>query len=299
MSAGSRLRHEARDLIELVVLPSLAAVLPWRLCFRLFHLLCRWEWLYREECEEAARQAEAFGWIGGDRRRWMRARRLVTLVDHADFYLARSRSDRWLSRHVDVDGQWPAADRAGVLCTFHWGAGMWGLRHAGAQAMKAHAIVAPLSRELFPGRTVRFLYYQARNRSVADALRTQPIEPSHAPRRILRLLNAGEQIMAAIDVPSDQVAASESIEFLGRRAKVPRGLLRVAVESRIPVTIYITGIRLQDGRRTLAIRTLGVRADLAELTREVFGHLEQRVRAEPAAWHFWSVAPRFFGQQEQ
>ena len=160
--------------------------------------------------------------------------------------------------------------------------------------MRAHAIVAPLVREAFPGRTVKFLYSRARVRSVAMALRTETIEPSHAPRRILRMLKGGEQIMAAIDVPSDQVAASESIDFLGLRARVPRGLMRVAADSQIPITVYITGIRLSDGKRTLRIHPLGVRSDLAALIREVFAYLEKLIEADPPAWHFWSVAPRFF-----
>ena len=36
-----RLRGEARDLIELVLVPGLAAVLPWRWCFVLFRSLAR------------------------------------------------------------------------------------------------------------------------------------------------------------------------------------------------------------------------------------------------------------------
>ena len=43
-----RLRTELRDLLELVLLPGLAAVLPWPLCFRLFRwLACAARWLMR------------------------------------------------------------------------------------------------------------------------------------------------------------------------------------------------------------------------------------------------------------
>jgi hypothetical protein len=294
MSVVARLRDEARDLLELMLLPGIAAVLPWRLCFRLFRLVSRLDWLYAEECNEAVRHAEALGCIRGDRRRWMRDRRLVTLVDHADFYLSRTRSDRWLARHVEVDGEWPEGGKAGILCTFHWGAGMWALRHLGAGALRVHAIVAPQVRDAFPGRTVKFLYCRARVRAVADALRTAPIEPSHSPRPILRTLQGGEQIVAAIDVPSDQVAASESIDFLGWKARIPRGLLRVAADTAIPVTVYLTGIHMRDGRRFLHIHRLGARDQLAPLMTDVFAYLERAIESDTAAWHFWSVAPRFF-----
>ncbi len=299
MSLAVRVHNEARDLVELVLVPGLAALLPWPLCFRVFRVLSRFEFLYRAECMEAVRSAEALGWVRGDRAIWLRTRRLVTLVDHADFYLSRTRSDRWLARHVDITGDWPDGARPGVLCTFHWGAGMWGLRHARTRSMRAHAIVAPQLRRDFPGRLIKFLYCRARVRAVAAALQTEPIEPSHSPRRILRTLRNGEQIVAAIDVPADQVAASESIDFIGRRARVPRGLLRVAADSRIPVTVYLTGIRLIDGKRSLHIHQLGQRDDLRALTNDVFALLQRAIESDPAAWHFWSVAPRFFERDPQ
>jgi hypothetical protein len=294
LSIAARLRTEARDLLELVLAPGLAAVLPWALCFRIFGFLSRFDLLYREECNEAIRNAEALGWVREDRARWLRTRRLVTLIDHADFYLARTRSDRWLARHMAVSGDWPDPSQAAVLCTFHWGAGMWGLRHARSKRMRAHAIVAPQVREAFPGRTVKFLYCRARVRSVAAALQTEPIEPSRSPRRIVETLRGGEQIVAAIDVPADQVAASEAISIVGIPARVPRGLLRVAADSRIPVIVFLTGIRMTDGRRTLRIHRVGSRDDAEALMVEVFAFLEQAIESDPAAWHFWSVAPRFF-----
>jgi len=285
---------EARDLFELVLLPGIAAVLPWRLCFQVFKLLSRLDLLYAAECHQALRHADALGWVRGDRRLWLRTRRLVTLVDHADFYLSRTRSDRWLARYVHVDGHWPAPGKPGVLCTFHWGAGMWALRHIGAGSLRVHAIVAPQVAEAFPGRTVKLLYSRARVRSVATALRTDPIEPSHSPRPILRTLHLGEQIVAAVDVPSDTVAATESVRFLGARAHVPRGLLRVAAHAEIPVTVYLTRLGTDNGDRFLTIRSLRSRDNPAELMAEVFGFLERAIEIDPAAWHLWSVAPRFF-----
>ena len=100
MSGLERVRNEARDLLELVLVPGLAAILPWGLCFRIFRFLSRFDLLYRQDCSEAIRNAEALGWIRGDRTRWIQTRRLVTLIDHADFYLSRTRSNRWIARHM-------------------------------------------------------------------------------------------------------------------------------------------------------------------------------------------------------
>lgn len=294
-----RLRTEAKDLVELLILPGLAAVLPWRLCFKLFRWMSGWSFLYREQCERALSEARARGWTGGDPASWLRARRLVTLVDHADLFLARTRSDRWLLRHVSVEGAWPEADKPAVLCTFHWGAGMWGLRSVGAAGLRAHALVAAVRPEHYVGHSLAYRYTLARNAQVAHALGRPPLDVSASLRPALRALRAGEQVLAAVDVPADQVSASESIDFLGMRASVPRGLLRVAAEQALPVVVFVTGVDLNDGRRFVRIRPVPNSGDPAKLIRDVFAHLESVVREDSAAWHFWSVAERFFERTER
>lgn len=290
----ARLRAEARDLIELVLVPGIAALLPWVVCFRLFRFLCRAGFLYREPCNEALAQASNRGWVIGDPERWLQVHRLVLLVDHADYYLSLTRSDRWMRRHLLVTGKWPDPARSSILCTFHWGAGMWALRHLAAQGLCVHLLIARHSRAAFEGRTVRYWYYTRRINAIPRALGRPYIEATKSPRPVLKAIRSGEAVAAVVDVPADQVAASEAIEFLGFRARVPRGLLRAARDLGVPVTVYLLGIRLSDGKRTLRIHPLGVRTELEPLIEDVFSHLEDAIRDESAAWHFWSVAPRFF-----
>jgi len=290
----ARLRAEVRDLVELVLIPGLAAVLPWPICFRIYRFLCRADFLYRDYCDESLAQAHARGWARGDPATWRQRCRLVALIDHADFYISQTRSDRWLARHLESTGAWPDPSKPSVLCTFHWGAGMWALRHVAAHGLHVHLVIAPHSRDRFGGQAVRYWYYTRRINAIPRALGRPFIEATRSPRPILKALHGAEQVAAVVDVPADQVTASEPIDFLGLRARVPRGLLRLACESGVPVTVYLLGIRLSDGKRILRIHPLGERRDLEPLIKEVFSYLESAIREEPAAWHFWSVAPRFF-----
>lgn len=291
--AFERLRGEARDLVELVLVPGAAALMPWRIGYRLLRHASRWDWLYREETQAALAQASARGWAP-DPQYWARIRRLVALVDHADYYLARTRSDKWLARHVDVQGDWPAPGKAGVLCTFHWGAGMWALRHASAHGLRPHALVS-LPREVhFAGRTVFRKYSQARARNVVATLGRVALETSVSLRPMMRALERGDQVIAAIDVPADQVSASQDMNILGVVARVPRGLMRLAIDHRLPVTVFVTGFDLASGRRFVRIHRMGVRSDRQELMREVFDVLDSAIRENPPAWHFWSESERFF-----
>jgi phosphatidylinositol dimannoside acyltransferase len=288
-----RLRFEVRDLVELVLVPALAAILPWPVAFRLFRRLARWQVLYRHPGRQAMAQAQERGWVA-DAGPWLRDRKLTTMVDHADHYLARTRSDRWLDRHLVVDGQWPPPGQPCILLTFHWGAGMWGLRSAARAGVRMHPLVAAVHGAHFVGRTVLHRYINARNRTVVKALQCPVIDVSKGMRQALRALQGNEQLLAVVDVPADQVAASQPVQILGLPARLPTGLLRLAVDRKIPVSVYVTGIRMDTGRRFLRIRQLGVPIDVDSLVATLAADLDALIRECPPAWHFWSESERFF-----
>lgn len=293
-----RLRAEVRDLIELVLIPGLAAVLPWSWCYRVFRVFSQWEWLYWADgianCDKAAARGQVTD-RAGCRRKW----RLMSMVDQADFYLAMTRSNAWMRRHMDVQGEWPAAGGPAILCTFHWGAGMWALRHLGASGLRAHALVGPQRPEMFPGRRLRYKYFRIRNLAVRRALGTEPLDITGSLRAILKALRAGEQIAAAVDVPAYLSSSNQVIPFLGLNARFPRGLFRMAVDQAVPVTIFINGFRFVDGRRFLRLYQLGVADDVDALMAKVYSQLESLVREEPAAWHFWRISDAFFDAGEK
>jgi hypothetical protein len=292
-----RLKTELRDALELVLLPGLAAVLPWPWCFALFKHMARWHWLYRAPSALALQQARLRGFAGGDEAYWLWQRKLVTLVDHADFYLVRTRRVAWMRRHFEVTGSWPLPARAGLLCTFHWGAGMWSLPHAAAAGLKVHAMVAPLDGAHFAGRQVLLAYAKARTAIVAKMLGCATLDVSSSLLPALRALKKNEQLLAVVDVPADQVSTSQSIELLGMRARVPRALLRLAVDQKIPVTIFLVGLNTNTGRRFLRLRQFGIYSDLDVLIRDVFLVLDAAILESPAVWHFWGEAERFFGPE--
>lgn len=291
---SGRLKAELRDFLEVVALPALAMVLPWSLCYRVLRRLARWSWLYRAETERAFAQAKALGWVHGDESTWRQLKRLTSLVDHADHYLTRTRSDTWMQKHLIVSGEWPAPDAPGLLLTFHWGAGMWAQRHAGTAGVKASMMVDAPSPAHFQGHKVLFRYIQARIRSIELALHTPTVDASKNLRPVLSTLRRKESIMAVIDVPADQVAATVNGELFGRAAHIPKALLRVGVEQAIPITLYMTGYRVDDGQRTLDIVQLGLYQDIDKLAADIFAALNATIARQPTAWHLWGEAPRFF-----
>lgn len=288
-----RLKSEVRDLMELVLIPALSVIMPWSLCFRLFGYICSFNWLYQQEAERALSQAQKRGWVG-DAKEWLRRRKLVTLIDHADFYLSKCRSDRWMKRYMHVQGQWPPAEQGFLAVTYHWGAGMWALRHAQAHGVTAHMLVADMNSEHFKGRWVLYTYIKARVGSISQALKLPTVDVATSLRPVVRSFKMNQPIFAVVDVPADQAVASAAVSLLDGVAQVPSGLLRLAVISKVPIVIYVNGIDLLNGKRFLTIEPIGVAVTSDEVLQQVFDTLSQHMAVEPAAWHFWSEAERFF-----
>lgn len=289
-----RVKTEARDLVELVLLPGLAAVLPWPWCFRLFKRAARWPWLYGAQCRAALAQARQHGCCGEDADAWVAERRLVTLLDHADHYLLRTRSTAWMHRYVDVQGQWEPGGRAALLWTFHWGMGMWALRHARTQGLHAPMVLAAPHGPDFVGRTVFGCYVRARMRSVELALGEPVIFVPGGMAGVREALAGGKQVIVVMDVPQDQVSVTRVTPLLGGPVSVPAVLPQLAVDQSLPVTVFYMGGDVHTGRRMLRIAPLGVHHDAKVLTDTAFAHLDHLLRTAPAAWHLWAQAPRFF-----
>ena len=96
--AWKRGRTEARDALELLLLPGLAALLPWRAAFWLFKRMAGWAWLYRGQCERGLAGARSHGRVD-DAARWLR------LLNEAGL-ISRLLPD-WSSPEIDVHAVYP------------------------------------------------------------------------------------------------------------------------------------------------------------------------------------------------
>lgn len=292
----TRLKRELRDLIELFLAPGLAVFLPWATAFRLFRFLSRHPFLYRDAVETAYAKAARYTRIG-DPEAWKQLRRLTTLVDHADLYLVLSRPVGWMDKHLALSGQWPKGDAPGLLLTFHWGAGMWVLPHMREHRLKVHALVAPLQGQHFSGRRVLHWYAVLRTRQVAKELGHATIDVQHSLRPAMKALRERDQLLAVVDVPTDQASSAEDISFMGHTMRVPRALFRFAATQTVPIALFLVGFDPVTGRRTLRVENMGCPTDVAQSIRLAFSRLEAELGERSASWHLWSEADRFFPPQ--
>lgn len=281
-------------LVELFLLPGLAIFLPWPLCFKVFRFATRFDVLYREPVHRGLAQAEQLGYVQGEHRDWAQYLRLVRLVDQADLFLVKTRSNAWLQRYVVVEGQWPDADKAGFLCCFHWGAGIWSLRHARAAGLKPHMMLARFDRRQYADQPMVLINAWMRIAGVAGTTGRPTIDPVGARQNIQAVLAAHEQVSVVLDVPADSVRSSSSVTLLSKTAYVASGLLGIAVEQQVPITLFSMDIDMHTGNRHLKIKPVGIFDTLEHAMDSVFSDLDRLIAEAPHLWHFWGEAPRFF-----
>lgn len=288
-----RLRQEFRDLIELVLLPGAAIFLPWPVCFRFYRYLSRRSWLYAERTAQALAAAQEVMPVG-DPARWCAAYRLIQLVDHGDLYLSRFRSDRWMRKYLDVSGAgWPK--KAPFLAiTFHWGTGLWSLRHLRSQGMITAFLSVRLDKKAFANRLIAYCYSRLRIGEVERVGLAKVIYKGGSVPRLMATLRQERAVVALIDVPPGKGQGCLPVQLFQRQAWLPSGLIRLAVSERIPVVAFTVSLDHETGRRHLRITgPLPIHAQYP-LAEALAGCFSEAISQDPSAWHFWWLVQAFF-----
>jgi hypothetical protein len=288
------MKRSLRTFLELFLVPGMAAVLPWAWCFRLFQRVARSGRLY-PEVAWMLQGARDIGMVD-DEQKWRSALRLTRIFSFADLYLSMCRSDRWLRRYVDVSGSWP--EGAFMAVTYHWGAGLWALRHLRASGKRTAFLSIRFDRAMFQHSRLRYWYALLRTRETARAGGGAPtIFTGGSSARIAAAYQQNVCVAALLDVPPKPEQASVPILLFGRPAHLRRGLARVAIDGTIPVVTFAMNLDRQTGRLKLRIEGPLPAQTEAELMQHMTASFCRALERDPAAWHGWGEVQLYLRQQ--
>jgi hypothetical protein len=292
MRAATAMQTRLRTLRETLLRPALAAALPWNWGFRLLRNFAASDDLFPALTDTACSGAMTVSNIG-DPAAWRRRYRLIRLVDHCDMFLARTRSGKWLRKHADVEGAWPARGPF-VAMTFHWGAGLLALADLKSVGPPVHFLGARLDKAEFGDDSVAYAYARYRNRAVELAAGAPIIHVGGATRAIKLALAQGAIVVAVYDVPPTAGHATLLTRVCERTIELPAGLANLAAESGVPIVPFSLGLDYHSGRRKLRIEPAFQPASAQEFADRLGDLLTRLIRQDTAAWHFSGHAPQFF-----
>jgi hypothetical protein len=292
MARNSRLgrtwRASRRQLAECVMLPVLATALPWPLAWPTMRWLADRGRPFEDETARAAAMSSELGFVQ-DPARWIAKYRLTRIVDQVDPALSLVRSDRWMDRHLEVDGD-PIPDGPCVFTGFHYGTGFWSLRYLRRRGHRVSFISAPVNAEQCPGEPLRLAFMRLRKISVERAGGAPVIHVGGSSDKIRDALGRGTSVLGLVDV-LDAAASATPVNFLGHEARLPGGMLRIAMQERVPVVGYLAWLNARTGSRHLRFTRLPDEPE--DALHVLAGILESAIRNDPAAWHLWAEWPRF------
>jgi hypothetical protein len=287
------LKRELRDVLELFVVPSTAAWLPWPVAYRFFRWVVENTRLYGRDMPVCLRNARQF--MGEfDETGFVRRQKMLRLLDQADYWLIRFRPRKATAiTGREGDGRWPEKPGSLALCN-HWGAGFLGihdLRQHGKTPLIVF-IVAPLS--VRQQGLVNVLHQKMRRRhyhqlSGGRALTLTPGQSRHADTR--RLLQTSHYPLLMVDTPKAKTADAFTVHIGGKtwRYPVDAGFTRLITKRGRDYTFFSVAFDYTSGRRTLRLIDNRQRSHQA-LLRQFENELNRRLAEDPGQWQFWHVA---------
>lgn len=285
----ARLRQFTAGALDWFVLP-LCAVLPWRVTFRALRRIARFDWLMRD-ATRAALAGIGLWRAPEDPVAWSAGNRLTHLVDRGDVWVSRFRSDRWMDRHLVVDGDpWPDGPFIGI--TFHYGQGLWSLRHLCRGGRRATLLSTRFDSAYFGRAPLLYGFALVRAREVERVMRAPITYTGRSVTEMRAALASGVSVIGLIDVPPGQTRGAEPVEFLDQRAWFPRGLLVLARRANVPAVVYTLNCDRHSGLRRLHIRQVSEGSD-EERLRTVVQLLEAALIADTSSWHRWADLAAF------
>lgn len=286
------LRIESRSLLELYLLPMLCVLLPWSLGFRWLRFCARWPRLFSQEWKAALGAAEQ--WVDvGDTALWAWNYRTCRLVDHADFWLSRSRSRRWLDKHTTRQGQWPLTQSAAVGVFFHWCAGMWGVRALHFAGPASAVLAGHFNKHSMGHSWWAYWYGHLRLNELARAGGRPLIYAPGTVNRARAELAAGYWVIGTPDVPPSETKLVQPVKLFGRPARFTGGLMRIARDAEVPVVMFTLALDIDNGRRELRISGPFDPND-PDLLQHIAGYWEDLIREKSWGFTLWPMMPAYF-----
>jgi len=292
MGLLAQIRLELRSLVELYLLPALAVPLPWPLAYRLLRWLARYPGLYEEEWRPALAQARRFVPID-DERDWAWRFRTTRLVDHADFWLSRTRSHRWARRHFDRNGDWPLTGTAAVGVFFHWCAGLWAVRDLRAHGPTSAVLARRPSARSMGGAWLGYWYGRMR---LGELARISGRPLIYAPGTVQRArddLAAGIWVIGTPDVPPTETRYGVPVTLFGQPAHFAEGLLLIARRAQVPIVVFTLALDFATGRRELRIHG-PFAAEEPQLLQWVADYWQSLLREKSWGFTLWPMMPGYF-----
>ena len=220
--------------------------------------------------------------------------RFTRLTDYADLWVSLTRSDAWMTKHVQVDAPGTLATPA-LFVTFHYGGGWWLTRYLRTRGQRVSIVMRRGPDATTWSERVVLWFGLFRMRAIERVCGSPLIvtDWGGAARAVMKTWKNDASVLGLVDVPPPLVDRTAAVPFFGRTAHFPPSLIELAARKNLPIHIYIGEWNADTLQPQLKVVTMPT-ATMPEAQARVISLLETAIRARPGAWHGWGDAPLYF-----
>ena len=220
--------------------------------------------------------------------------RFTRLTDYADLWVSLTRSDAWMTRHLQVEAPENLATPA-LFVTFHYGGGWWLTRYLRTRGQRVSIVMRRGPDATSWSERVVLWFGLFRMRAIERVCGSPLIvtDWGGAARAVMKTWKTDASVLGLIDVPPPLVDRTASVPFFARTAHFPPSLIELATRKNLPIHAYIgqwDAETLQPQLKVLTMPSMRMPEALAQ----VISVLETAIRTRPGAWHGWGDAPLYF-----
>lgn len=271
-----------RRYVELLLIPALAVLLPWRLCFAVYRVLLRAvPVLYRHDAMPAWRGALAFGQVNShDQATWLYHYRLSLLLDQADIFLILFHKKRFLARYCE-DALSPLLQPSQIVFMPHYGAGMFPYAAMQQAGLSMLLIGTDYPRNWSADSLNSSLRHYALKRLNVDIIWNDNIAG------IKNALRAEKTLLILPDVSCHQFVTAAIETDLGALSVAMR-FFDLAEKRQIPVLNMIADVDLTTGKRVFYGRALSQQTAHAYAT-DFARQTAMAIANKSYLWRMWVI----------
>ncbi len=220
--------------------------------------------------------------------------RFTRLTDFADLWVSLTRSDAWMTKHLQVNAPETLSTPA-LFVTFHYGGGWWLTRYLRARGQRVSIVMRHGPAATTWSERVVLWFGLYRMRAIERVCGSPLIvtDWGGAARAVMKIWKTDASVLGLVDVPPPLVDRTAAVPFFGRTAHFPPSLIELAVRKNLPIHVYTGQWNADTLQPHLKILTVTAAA-MPEAQAQVISVLEAAIRARPGAWHAWGDAPLYF-----
>lgn len=286
-----RIRQELTDFATYFLMPLPALLLPWRIAYRWYYYLAGKPWLFEQRVQAACHNAQRLLTIE-NMVSWKRHHRLTLIIDHTDFWISWLQPGR-AKRLLQTTGKWPEHGPFIVVGT-HYGCGFMLMRALQRGGVDPYFIIRKMPAHLFSGHRILQFYVYLRLRHHKKLFPGKCYHPGTYPRRLLRGLDQGQNILVLVDVPADKGRPSQAIQLFGRKADVDYGMFELLIRRQVPYVTYQTLLDFDTGQRSLSIAPARQSESNSDFWEHMSHFINDTFSTDSSQWHLWQVALLYF-----